>query len=67
MLSEILGEFEIGAKDTETPVKVRKLENEGKKEIKLEIGYPRPPLSLFFDKESLDDFIEKLKKLREVL
>lgn len=63
----LIEEFEIGAKDTETPVKAKEVEIEGVKEIEMELGYPVPPVKLWFDKESLDDFIRKLRKMKEVL
>ncbi len=33
----------------------------------MELGHPIPPVKLWFDKESLDNFINKLEKMKEVL
>lgn len=63
----LIDEFEIGAEDVGTPVKVKKVIVEGKEEIKIEFGYPKPPVEAWFDKESLDKFINKLEDLKTVI
>lgn len=59
--------YEIGAEDTEIPIKTRVVEAlEGKQEIRMEIGRPQVPI-LFLDGEAIDDFISKLGDMKNRL
>lgn len=59
----------IGVEDLGIEIKARIVKDpevEEKKDVRLEFGRPSPPVA-YFDLEALDNFIEKLQKLRQVL
>jgi hypothetical protein len=57
------GKFEVG--EAETPIKYTMMEDldTGKNVVMLTFGYPHEERA-WFDKERLDDFIDKLKNVR---